>query len=96
MKVAAILMLCVVLGACGPEISETNAGHDMNPARGGEGYGDDHGKTTEVGEKDLGEGYKVSLFRVESESTLLTRHVFGIGKIQHRVADGTTLNPLVH
>ncbi|MBZ0136795.1 MAG: hypothetical protein K8I27_10520 [Planctomycetes bacterium] len=68
MKTAAVLMaLALSLTACGAANTDP-AGNTGNSADlgGGEGFGDDHGKSTPVGEREMGQGYRVRLFVVDS------------------------------
>ena len=65
MRLLAVAMFTLALCACGHEVSETNDGNDMNPAKGGEGFGDDHGKTTEIGHREIDGGYTLELSTVE-------------------------------
>lgn len=67
MRLCAI-MITLLLTACGGANGSGNI--DTNApdnSAGAEGFGDEHGKKTAVGEKDLGQGYKLQLSSVEGD-----------------------------
>ena len=67
MRICAVLLAALVLAGCPAELQDSNATHNHDSAGTGQGFGDEHGKTTDIGEKELVDGYKVVLRSVETE-----------------------------